>query len=154
MAERRTPRKTPEREPHATPSTTPGTRERAPRRTPAATGGTATRHWTDWVNVIAGVWLVISPWVIATGLQENGAWNTVILGLVIAVVALFGFADTRSEWVNVAAAVWLFFSPWLLGFVSESPNLAWNCWIVSVIVFLVALAGATHMGGRFATTRA
>lgn len=154
MAERRTPRRTPGREPRTTPGTTPGTRDPEPRRTPAATRTTATRHWTDWINVLAGVWLVISPWVIATGLQENGAWNTVILGLVIAVVALFGFADTRSEWVNVAAAVWLFFSPWLLGFAAESPNLAWNCWIVSVIVFLVALAGATHMGGRFATTRA
>ena len=50
----------------------------------------------------------------------------------------------------MVAAVWLFFSPWLLGFSQTALNMSWNSWIVSVIVFFVALAGATQSGGAYA----
>jgi hypothetical protein len=118
----------------------------------------ATRHWSDWINILVGFWLFISPWALAT--TGAGAWNAWVLG---AIVALFGFialSDSRAEWANVAAAVWLFFSPWFLGFAQASAagaagaanltanasafsgGMAWNCWIFGVIVFFVALAGA------------
>ncbi len=117
---------------------------RTPRRT------TEARHWTDWVNVVAGIWLFVSPWALLTGVGTAGAWNAWILGVIIAVVALFSFGNQRTEWVNVAAAVWLFFSPWLLGFSQTALNMSWNSWVVSVIVFFVALAGATQSAGAYA----
>lgn len=62
---------------------------------------------------------------------------------------------------NIALAVWFFFSPWILQFgsgvstaqpvagavaINAVSNAAWNAWVLSVIVFLVALSAL----GRFA----
>lgn len=61
-------------------------------------------------------------------------------------------ADSHQiEWANVAAAVWLFISPWVLGM---TYAMAWNAWIVAVVVFAVALGGATWSPPRtYATPR-
>ncbi len=117
---------------------------------PALSNMTSERHWTDWVNVVAGIWLFASPWALAFGTGTAAAWNAWILGIVIAAVALVGFSDERTEWANVVVAICLFISPWFLRFYDTAQGMAWNCWIVSVVVFFVALAGATQATGTYA----
>jgi hypothetical protein len=44
--------------------------------------------WSSWLNVIAGIWLIIAPFV----LQYPGVtalWNDVILGILVAAFALW-----------------------------------------------------------------
>lgn len=122
-------------------------------RSPNTRPGRGATHWTDWINILAGIWLFIAPWAVALGASREAAWNAWIVGLVITVVGLVSLRDQRAEWFNVAAAAWLFFSPWILDY--GGFGLAWNAWIVGVIVFIAALAGATS-GTRtsYATGRA
>ncbi len=41
----------------------------------------------SWLNVLAGIWLIIAPWIL--GYQTLGAKiNDVVLGVIITVVAL------------------------------------------------------------------
>jgi SPW repeat len=40
----------------------------------------------SWLNLILGIWLVISPFVLFLG--TAGMWNNVILGIIIAALAL------------------------------------------------------------------
>ena len=64
--------------------------------------------------------------------------------------------DRAARWqdpANLILAIWFFISPWVLQFgytgtaAAGTPTLAaWNAWVLSVIVFLVAL---TAMGRRF-----
>jgi SPW repeat-containing protein len=64
-----------------------------------------------------------------------------------------------QDWINLILAIWLFFSPWILQFGSQVPtdqgtsaaavnavtNAAWNAWILSVIVFVLALSAIGRM---------
>ncbi|MDA8219362.1 MAG: SPW repeat protein [Dehalococcoidales bacterium] len=98
-------------------------------------------RWQDWVNVLAGAWLFISPWVFGI-VAASVAWNFWVVGAVIFFItlwALYSPALVISEWFNAAIAVWLFVSPWVLGFAAGTPAIAWNAWAVAVVVFVMAV---------------
>ena len=107
------------------------------------------KHWQDWGNLVLGLWVFASPWVLqhtmAAGAETAGAvtgsamWNLYIVGIAIAVLAaaaLFAF-QAWEEWINLALGAWLFASPWVLGF-STSVLLMWNAVIVGALVVLLA----------------
>lgn len=48
------------------------------------------RPWEEILNLILGVWLILSPWVMGYNTESALLWNSVISGL--AVVAMSGFA--------------------------------------------------------------
>ena len=66
-----------------------------------------------------------------------------------------------QDWANAIVAVWFFISPWVLQFGAGAPAAgdaaatngllgagqaaAWNAWILSVIVFLVAVSAISRM---------
>lgn len=115
--------------------------------------GRRSAHWWDWINVAAGIWLFVSPWVlnfygaaagspVTTAIAMTAAWNAWVLG---AVVFLFSLAAThrpqsRPEWVNMLLGVWIFISPWILGFARLSPAL-WDHWITGAVIVIVAFVG-------------
>jgi hypothetical protein len=102
------------------------------------------QHWQDWVNLVLGLWVIVSPWTIAhlmasaenpAGVTDAAMWDHYVIGIAVAIlaaVALFAFA-AWEEWTNVALGAWLLISPWLLGF-SASAALAWNAVIIGVLV--------------------
>ena len=108
------------------------------------------KHWQDWGNLVLGLWIFASPWVLqlttATGAEATGGaannaamWSLYIVGIaiaVLAVTALFAF-QAWEEWTNVALGVWLFVSPWVLGF-SSSTLLMWNAVIAGALVVVLA----------------
>jgi hypothetical protein len=61
-----------------------------------------TYDWEEWVNLFAGLWAAVSPWVF--GFVENtpAMWTHVAIGLAVAVLAagelwrLFGASGARS----------------------------------------------------------
>ena len=60
-----------------------------------------------------------------------------------------------QDWANAIVAVWLFISPWILNFGAgntattggggAAQTAAWNAWVLSVIVFLVAISAISRM---------
>jgi hypothetical protein len=98
------------------------------------------KHWQDPVNLILGLWLVVSPWALAFEAEANPTWNAVILGILIAAVALIALFRVMAweEWVNLALGVWLVISPWLVGF-SDLVAAMWNAVIVGAVVAVLAL---------------
>jgi 2-polyprenyl-3-methyl-5-hydroxy-6-metoxy-1,4-benzoquinol methylase len=48
----------------------------------------AIKHWRDPVNLILGLWMIVSPWALTYQAEANPTWNAVILGILIAAVAL------------------------------------------------------------------
>ena len=58
----------------------------------------ASRHpylWEEWLNLIIGVWLIISPFALRFTAQTGPTWNQIIVGLLIVIVA--GWAATRMQ---------------------------------------------------------
>ncbi len=51
--------------------------------------------WQQWVNFVLGIWVIAVPFL---GMTANALmWTMVVSGIVIAAVALWGTAETKSE---------------------------------------------------------
>ncbi len=105
--------------------------------------------WASGINLILGVWLFISPWII-TYVASEARWNDLIVG---AAIVLFSWIRLVSRdrtgvpsWVNLLLGLWLIFAPFVMHYVSDGQR--WNSVIVGVIVAVLALtsgaAGATR----------
>lgn len=52
--------------------------------------------WQEWANVALGVWLAISPWIVGFSGLVAAMWNAVIVGAVIAGLALWALATDKD----------------------------------------------------------
>jgi hypothetical protein len=107
-------------------------------------------HWASWMNVIVGVWLFVSPWIL--GVSDFAAsGNNMLFGFLIVAVALpSALLPARVHalaWTNVAFGVWLIIAPWVLGY--EAAASTWNATVAGAIVALLGLirAQARRRGG-------
>ena len=102
------------------------------------------QRWQDWLTLILGVWLFISPWV---GFADStaAAWNAWIFGAVIAAVSAWALAEPQKweEWVNFALGAWLMIAPFVLVFSPEAAQ-TWNHLIIGAVVFVDALWGLSQ----------
>jgi len=97
----------------------------------------------DVANLIAGLALIISPWLFGFADMQTAAWTAWITGLLIAAVALGALVAYRQweEWVNVVLGLWAVVSPWLLGFASDG-----NAMLTHVVLgLLVAVLAAFEL---------
>lgn len=53
------------------------------------------RDWEEWINVVAGGWLAISPWVLGI-VSPAARWNFVIVGVLVVALALYELREMRS----------------------------------------------------------
>jgi hypothetical protein len=100
-------------------------------------------QWQDVINLVLGLWLAISPWMLSYASKTTPAWNAHIVGAIIAVAALAALLAFQKweEWANTALAAWLIVSPYLLGF-SAFTDATWNQLIVGLLVGGLALWAA------------
>ena len=56
--------------------------------------------WEEWINVILGAWLVVSPWVLGVALVPTV--NFVIVGLLVLALALYEIWDERRHTAHPA----------------------------------------------------
>jgi len=105
-------------------------------------------RWQDWLNLVLGAWLFISPWVLgfaqtaaAAGATHSlAASNAWIFGVIVMLLSIAALARTQpwEEWLNLIAGIWLFISPWLLRY-SQDYHALWNALIVGALVFILAI---------------
>jgi hypothetical protein len=110
-------------------------------------------QWPDAVNLVLGVWLIVSPWILAYAAEQIPSRNAIVAGVVVAVAAaaaLFAFR-LWEEWVNVALATWLIASPGVLEFSTHQAAM-WNQVIVGLLVAILAIRAASteHGSGNLA----
>src|SRR5438105_5075908 len=97
-------------------------------------------RWQDWVSLVLGVLLFISPWVFNTSTNGSSSWNAWIVGVIGVILALWALAFLSTaviaEWISLILGVWLFISPWVLGFATLS-SAAWTAWIIGILFVVV-----------------
>ena len=54
------------------------------------------RMWEEWADVVIGLWLVISPWVLQFTASPGAQWNAVICGAIIIVSAGWTLIEGRQ----------------------------------------------------------
>lgn len=46
-----------------------------------------------WIFVLAGIWLIIAPFVLDYSQTTSALWNDIIVGIIVAIVAIFGYSQ-------------------------------------------------------------
>ncbi len=97
-------------------------------------------RWQNWVSLVLGVLLFISPWVFGTATKGTISLDAWIIGVISVILALLALAfvstATIAEGLAVVLGVLLFISPWVLGFAAVSAA-AWTAWIIGVLFVVV-----------------
>jgi hypothetical protein len=108
------------------------------------------RRWQDWSNMILGLLLAVSPWLLGfTGL-EGATLNAVIIGgLICALSALaLTLLDHWEAYLSGLLGIWAMLSPWLLGFTAYDTamlaHIGLGALVVVVAIIEIWQSGATE----------
>jgi hypothetical protein len=101
-------------------------------------------RWQDWVNVVLGVWLVASPWMLGFSDHETAALVAWLGGAAVVVFAGVGayMQEAWEEAITVVLGLLLMGAPWAFGFTDErtaTTNVAASGVLVVVFAILAML---------------
>src|ERR1017187_8426734 len=100
-----------------------------------------TIRWQDWMVVLLGCWLAVSPWGMGYTLNGAATANAHGLGAVLIIFNILSatrLLDEGQEIFNILLGVWLILSPYSLGFATAKEP-AINA--IAAGAMIVALAG-------------
>lgn len=95
------------------------------------------------LDIAAGVWLIICPFVLHFDQVRNAAASDCFFGILIALLAAFrvfgGYSFSGISWINALFGVWILTSPFFLGFyrfhvplinniITGAAVIAFACW--------------------------
>jgi hypothetical protein len=98
----------------------------------------------SWLNILLGIWVIISPFVVQFAQLPAAMWNNVIVGIVIAVLAIIRTSTPRQagwSWVNVILGIWMIISPFALGVMTTA--IVSNNIILGIVIALIASGSAS-----------
>ena len=104
------------------------------------------------LDMLAGLWLVLAPFLLTfTGITA-ATINSVVLGALILILAGSrefgeGYRHAWPSWINVIVGAWLIIAPFALGF-SASVEAMWSHIIAGAAVVVLALWSALSTPGE------
>jgi hypothetical protein len=96
------------------------------------------------LNVVAGIWLILSPWTVGLSWPPVACADTLLVGIVVLIVAAIRLSTphtTLLSWINFLLGMWLFLSPFLLSFWVVSSATA-NAMILGGLIGVLGLGAA------------
>lgn len=99
----------------------------------------------SWINILLGIWMIISPFALGLANVPRALYNNVVLGIVIGIVAIIRTSTTRQpgwSWLNALLGIWVIISPLVLGF--TLGNAIWNNVILGIIMTILAWSSAVR----------
>jgi hypothetical protein len=106
--------------------------------------GSSQTSRVSWINIVLGIWVIISPFVVQFMHFPAAMWNNVIVGIVIAILAIIRTSVPRQtgwSWVNVILGIWMIISPFALG--AMTTAVLWNNIILGIVIALIATGSAS-----------
>lgn len=102
-------------------------------------------RWASAGNVLAGLWLIVAPFILDFEGADTAQWNHIIVGaavLILAAIRAFN-PDVRESlsWMNVVLGLWMIVSPFLLGYANVDAAQT-NALITGVIILGLAAFSA------------
>lgn len=101
------------------------------------------RRWQDGANLVLGMWLFTSPWVLGYS-DSLAGWNAYLMGAAIVLFAVIAayVPNAWEEIINVMIGVWLVLSPFILAPVPKDIALHTVC--VGILATAFALWAMTN----------
>jgi hypothetical protein len=99
------------------------------------------RRWQDWTNMVLGILMAASPWLLGYAPIEGATMNAVIIGLLVFALSALALTllDRWEAWINAALGIWLILSPWTLSFAIYDPARLSHL-AIGIVVLAVAAA--------------
>jgi hypothetical protein len=66
---------------------------------------TAFAEWEEWLEMLVGVWIVISPWTLGFALDRPAMWAHVIIGLLVIAFAASELYQVKRQPTQTSATV-------------------------------------------------
>jgi len=107
------------------------------------TGDDASRP-ASILNVLAGIWLIISSWLLGFADLETAFWSTLLAGIAVLVLAAIRLATTDTpglSWLNLLVGIWLIISPFVLAFTAAQTAMG-NAIFLGILVGIFSLWAA------------
>ena len=102
----------------------------------------------DELEIVVGLWLCISPWVLgyADPLQAAG-WSAIVMGIAVLVFSLEDLVlpSEIEEWADLALGLALMSSPWLWDYSHSIPAML-NAVISGFLISGIAAWALEHLG--------
>lgn len=107
----------------------------------------ATERWQDGINLLLGVWLFLSPWLLGFADISAALWNALVFGALIVALAALAIVEYHDweEWADMAIGLWVAVSPWVLGFAALTSGegaaafaATWNALVTGVLTLGLA----------------
>jgi hypothetical protein len=100
-----------------------------------------TNRGVSGLNIVLGIWVIISPFVLAFTQYPVAMWNNIAVGCAVTLCALVRTSSTRNQngwsWLNVLLGAWLLISSFVLGFATLTVAM-WNNIIIGVLTIIIA----------------
>jgi SPW repeat len=106
------------------------------------------RTWEDWLGMLLGVLIVLSPWFPTQAYQEmvDAERSFIVLNTFTVGLLVFGLAQLEyvalQRWEEVAGIVlglWLIISPYIFGYSGEGMLRVWHIGLGGLVVLLAAV---------------
>jgi hypothetical protein len=108
------------------------------------------------LNILCGIWLIISPFILGYYDVTAAIWNSIVLGVVVLILAAARVSNPNGNvglsWINLLLGIWLIISPFFM--YPSFPTPIWNNVILGILVAIFAIwsAVSTTTYGPPATT--
>lgn len=106
------------------------------------------------LNVLAGIWEIIAPFLLGYAAAATPTTNAIIIGLVVAVLAAIRYFGAYQaawlSWICAILGIWLIIAPFALGY-SGIAAATTNDIIVGIII--AALGTWSALASRTSTLR-
>lgn len=111
--------------------------------------------WLSWVGFLAGLWLIISPFILNYRGTTSAMNNDVTVGVIVAVLSLITIIWARQtaswlSWIIAIAGIWEIAAAFVLGYTGITVAL-WNSVILGVIILI--LSGARGLSLQVVSER-
>jgi hypothetical protein len=95
------------------------------------------------LNLLAGIWLIIAPWVLSYSAADP-RWNDVVFGAIVAFFALVrtsgAYRASWLSWLNLLIGAWVFIAAFTIDYTSTAQV---NDVILGALVFIFGLWSAS-----------
>lgn len=98
------------------------------------------RNWEDWVGMLLGVMIGLSPW-FAGQSEQLPMLNAIAVGAVVLLLAEMELVDLRrwEESLALLCGLWLIASPFAFGYAEGGTLATWHFALGGIVVLLAVI---------------
>jgi len=99
------------------------------------------RPWEDWIIMLIGVLIGISPWLAEQQGDQVVMWNAVLVGALVLGLAQLEYVSLQrwEEPCEIVLGLWLIASPFTFGYAEADALRYWHFVLGAIVALLAAL---------------